>query len=145
MNNPSVGKLIAYLQRINQKDMAAQLKPYGIGGGGNHSYLLTILTTPGLNQDQLTSLVKFDKATTTRCVKQLEEAGFIERQVDEHDRRSILLYPTDKGRAFEPVLRQMLAEFNRRLTVDLSEAEKQQLEGLLMKIYESKQKGLLEH
>ncbi|WP_068785786.1 MarR family winged helix-turn-helix transcriptional regulator [Paenibacillus phocaensis] len=141
MNNPSVGKLIAYLQRMNQKEMAALLKPYEIGGGGNHSYLLAILTTPGLNQDQLTSLVQFDKATTTRSVKQLEEAGYIERRVDEHDRRSILLYPTAKGRAFEPTLRQILADSNRRLTAVLSEAEKAQLEALLIKIYESKQSG----
>jgi DNA-binding MarR family transcriptional regulator len=143
MNNPSVGKLIAYLQRINQKELATLLKPYEIGGGGNHSYLLAILTTPGLNQDQLTSQMKFDKATTTRCVKQLEEAGFIERRVDEHDRRSILLYPTEKGRDFEPTLRQILADFNRRLTAELSEAEKHQLEALLTKIYASKQKRTL--
>ncbi|WP_059040544.1 MarR family winged helix-turn-helix transcriptional regulator [Paenibacillus rubinfantis] len=139
MDNPSVGKLITYLQRINQKEMAAMLKPYGIGSGGNHSYLLTILTKPGLNQDQLTSLVQFDKATTTRSVKQLEEAGYIERRVDERDRRSILLYPTEKGRAFEPELRKMLADFNRRLTSVLSEAEKNQLQALLTKVYESKQ------
>ncbi|WP_178019027.1 MarR family transcriptional regulator [uncultured Paenibacillus sp.] len=141
MNNPSVSKLIAYIQRINQKELAALLKPHGIGGGGNHSYLLAILMTPGLNQDQLTSMIKFDKATTARCVKQLEEAGFIARVVDEHDRRSILLYPTEKGRAFEPTLRQILADFNRQLTAVLSEAEKRQLEGLLAKIYESKLQG----
>lgn len=141
MNSPSVSKLIAYIQRINQKELAALLKPYGLRGGGNHSYLLAILTTPGLNQDQLTSMIKFDKATTARCVKQLEEAGFIERRVDEHDRRSILLYPTEKGRAFEPTLRQILADFNRQLTSVLSEAEKRQLEGLLTKIYKSKLYG----
>lgn len=138
MNHPSVGKLISYLQRINQKEVTALLKPYGIGGGGNHSYLLAILATPGLNQDQLTHLVKFDKATTTRSVKQLEEAGYIERRVNEHDRRSILWYPTEKGRAFEPTLRQILADFNRRLTSMLTEEETRQLEVLLTKIYESK-------
>ncbi|MGG6313356.1 MarR family winged helix-turn-helix transcriptional regulator [Paenibacillus macerans] len=138
MKNHPISKLIAYLQRINQKELAALLKPHGIGGGGNHSYLLAILTHPGLNQDQLTNMVKFDKATTTRCVKQLEENGFIERRVDEHDRRSILLYPTEKGRAFEPTLRRILADFNRRLTDCLTETEKQQLAALLSKIYDSK-------
>jgi DNA-binding MarR family transcriptional regulator len=85
--------------------------------------------------------VKFDKATTTRSVKQLEEAGYIERRVNEQDRRSILWYPTEKGKAFEPTLRQILADFNFRLTAVLTEEETKQLEHLLTKIYESKLKN----
>lgn len=139
MKKHSIGKLMSYLQRINQKELAGILKLYGIGGGGHHSYLKSILVNPGLNQDQLTNEVKFDKATTARCVKQLEEADFIYRRVDDNDRRSYLLYPTEKAKAFEPTLQRILDEHNRQLTSCLTETEKEQLSALLHKIYESKQ------
>ncbi|MFD1177931.1 MarR family winged helix-turn-helix transcriptional regulator [Paenibacillus puldeungensis] len=134
----SIGKYISYIQRINQKELTGLLKPYGIGGGGHHSYLKTILHNPGLNQDQLTNEVKFDKATTTRCVKQLEEEGYVERTVDGHDRRSYRLYPTQKAKDFEPTLGQIFEQFNRHLTECLTEAEQEQLAVLLQKIYDSK-------
>lgn len=134
-----IGKYISYIQRMNQKELTGRLKPYGIGGGGHHSYLMAILRSPGLNQDQLTNEVKFDKATTARCVKQLEEAGYVERTVDGNDRRSYRLYPTQKAIDFEPTLREIFEHFNRHLTECLTTAEQEQLAMLLQKIYDSKQ------
>lgn len=134
-----VGKLISYIQRMNQKRLAALLKPYDIGGGGHHTYLKAILANPGINQDQLTSEAKFDKATTARCVKQLEEAGYVYRRIDDHDRRAYRLYPTQKAKDFEPTLRRIFEEHNRRFTSCLTEAEKEQLSSLLQKIYDSYQ------
>lgn len=133
----SIGKLISFINRVNQKELAAKLKQYNIGGGGHHSYLKTILLNPGLNQDQLTCEVKFDKATTTRCLKQLEEAGYVERIVDDNDRRSYRLYPTDKAKQFEPVLTSILAEANYNLAEGLDEGEKEQLRMLLQKVYDN--------
>ncbi len=133
----SIGKLISFINRINQKELANKLRDYNIGGGGHHSYLKTILMNPGLNQDQLTCEVKFDKATTTRCIKQLEEEGYVERIVDDHDRRSYRLYPTAKAKEFEPVLISILDESNRSLDGCLSEEEKEQLRALLQKVYDN--------
>lgn len=133
-----IGKLISFISRINQKEMAKRLKDHGFRGGGHQGYLKTILEHPGLNQDQLTNIVKFDKATTTRCIKQLEEAGYVQRVVDDHDRRSYLLYPTELAKSFEPTLYEILEQFNEDLTHCLTEEETQQLQGLLYKIYESK-------
>lgn len=139
MKKPSIGKMLSYIHRINQKELASILKPFDIGGGGHHNYLKAILSNPGLNQDQLTNELKFDKATTTRCVRQLEEAGYVYRSVDSRDRRSYLLYPTQKAKDFEPVLKRILDEFSLQMTNCLSESDKQQFADLLKKIYDSKQ------
>ncbi|RAI98352.1 MarR family transcriptional regulator [Paenibacillus pabuli] len=139
MKKPSIGKMLSYIHRFNQKELASILKPFDIGGGGHHNYLKAILSNPGLNQDQLTNELKFDKATTTRCVKQLEEAGYVYRSVDSSDRRSYLLYPTQKAKDFEPVLKRILDEFSLQMTNCLSESDKQQFADLLKKIYDSKQ------
>ncbi|MEW4371694.1 MarR family winged helix-turn-helix transcriptional regulator [Paenibacillus kandeliae] len=137
MKRDTVGKLISYINRLNQKQLARMFKPYDIGSGGHHSYLKAILQRPGVNQDQLTNDLKFDKATTARSVRQLEEAGYIERRVDPNDRRAYLLYPTKRALDFEPVLQQTLLTANEKLTSSLTEEEKEQLWQLLNKIYQS--------
>jgi len=134
MQKKPITKLISQVNRQNQRFITRQLKPYGIGSGGQHSCLIEILRQPGINQDQLTSELKFDKATTARAVKQLEEAGYINRKVDENDRRSYQLYPTTKGLEFHPTLKKILKTTNNRLTSNFSKEEKKQLATLLQKL-----------
>nr|WP_280521146.1 MarR family transcriptional regulator [Paenibacillus mangrovi] len=114
--------------------LTKQLAPYGIGSGGQHSFLKLVLRSPGINQDQLTQELKFDKATTARSVKQLEQSGYIERIPDPDDRRSLLVYPTPKAKEFEPVLQSILDDANKRLALYLSSEEEEQLLMLLHKI-----------
>lgn len=134
MERMPFGKLISQINRENQKYLTKELKTYQIGGGGQHSFLIEILRRPGISQDQLTSELKFDKATTARAAKQLEEAGYIIRTVDKQDRRSYQLYPTKKGMDFHPTLKNILETSNQQLTKSLTEKEKDQLFTLLRKL-----------
>jgi DNA-binding MarR family transcriptional regulator len=134
MQRQPIGKLISFISRQNQKNLTKRLKPFQIGGGGQHSFLKEILLNPGTNQDQLTSDLKFDKATTARAVKHLEEVGYISRKIDENDRRSFRLYPTQKGLDFHPILKDILAEFDEQLTGRLTDEEKETLTVLLKKL-----------
>ncbi|MEC0238881.1 MarR family transcriptional regulator [Paenibacillus dokdonensis] len=134
MKKEPIGKLISYIHRSNQKILAKHLAPYGIGSGGQHSFLKVVLRRPGINQDQLTQELKFDKATTARSVKQLEQSGYIERIPDPEDRRSLLLHPTPKAKEFEPVLKTILDDANKRLALYLSTDEEEQLLMLLHKV-----------
>lgn len=134
MKRKPIGKLISHIYRQNQKYLSKELKPYQIGCGGQQSFLIEIIRQPGVNQDQLTTELKFDKATTARSVKQLEESGYIERVVDEKDRRSYRLYPTQKGLEFYPILINILKASNDLLTQGMTEEEKDQLVFLLQKL-----------
>ncbi|MNC13532.1 transcriptional regulator SlyA [compost metagenome] len=82
----------------------------------------------------MTNEMKFDKATTARSVKQLEESGYIERRTDPKDRRSSLLYPTPKALKFAPILQSVLTDLNQKLTLELTEEEVDQLITLLQKV-----------
>ncbi|WP_438433012.1 MarR family winged helix-turn-helix transcriptional regulator [Gorillibacterium sp. sgz500922] len=139
MNNRApkepITRLLSILHRKNLKNVAKLLQPYGIGGGHHYIYLLNILRAPGINQDKLTDNLRLDKATTARSVKQLEEAGYIEKRTDPDDRRAYQLHPTEKALAFEPTLRDILAQANRRLTRSLTEEEEDQLILLLQKLH----------
>ncbi|WP_433946535.1 MarR family winged helix-turn-helix transcriptional regulator [Paenibacillus sp. SN-8-1] len=134
MRKEPIGKLISLIHRHSQKSLNKRLAAYDLGGGGQHSFLKTILHKPGINQDQLTHDLKFDKATTARAVKQLEQAGYITRIVNNQDRRSLSLFPTDKAEAFFPQLQSILDEHNNRLTRNLTEDEQLQLIALLSKV-----------
>lgn len=131
-----IGRWISILYRQNQKQLTQALKPYGLGGGGQHAFLKNILLRPGIRQDQLTIDLKFDKATTARAVQHLEQEGYIERIADKQDRRAYLLYPTQKGLDFLPVLLRLLEDHNAVITRNLSKEEEALLAGLLKKVYE---------
>ncbi|MEC0169682.1 MarR family winged helix-turn-helix transcriptional regulator [Paenibacillus graminis] len=133
-NREPIGKLISQLYRQNQKFLVKELLPYGIGSGGQHIFLKLIVNRPGITQDQMTNEMKFDKATTARSVKKLEEAGYIERRTDPKDRRSSLLYPTPRAVKFAPVLQSILADLDSKLTFELTEEEADQLVALLQKV-----------
>ncbi|NQX45990.1 MarR family transcriptional regulator [Paenibacillus tritici] len=133
-NKEPIGKLISHLHRQNQKILAKELQPYGIGSGGQHSFLKLVLNHPGITQDQMTSLIKCDKATTARSVKLLEESGYIERRTDPNDRRSFLLYPTVRALEFAPVFQALLDEFNHQLAMGLTGDELDTLIDLLHKV-----------
>ncbi|UQZ32318.1 MarR family transcriptional regulator [Paenibacillus sp. PK3_47] len=134
MKKEPIGKLISQLQRQNQKYLSKELLPYGIGGGGQHSFLKLVIGQPGITQDQMTNELKFDKATTARAVKHLENLGYIERQTDPKDRRSSLLYPTPKAIEFAPVFQSILDELNNKLAASLSVEEADLLVNLLQKV-----------
>ncbi|MFC3745986.1 MarR family winged helix-turn-helix transcriptional regulator [Paenibacillus sp. GCM10012306] len=134
MNKEPIGKLISLIHRQNQKTLSRQLIPYGIGSGGQHSFLKLIIGRPGVTQEQLTNELKFDKATTARAVKLLEQSGYIERKVDPDDRRSYLLYPTPKAMDFAPILQEILNGLNRKLSRHLTDEEEMQLISLLQRI-----------
>ncbi|UQZ86904.1 Multiple antibiotic resistance protein MarR [Paenibacillus konkukensis] len=134
MKKEPIGKLISYIHRSSQKILAKRLAPHGIGSGGQYSFLKAVLHSPGINQDQLTHKLKFDKATTARSIKQLEQSGYISRTPDPNDRRSQLVYPTIKAKQFAPVLQSILDDFNQRLVLHLNKEEEELLLGLLHKI-----------
>ncbi len=79
-------------------------------------------------------MLNVDKSNITRMVERLEKKDLIERHPDPEDRRSFLLYLTDKGRATVnramPLAVNALAELEQALT----DEEKAQLRHCLRKI-----------
>jgi DNA-binding MarR family transcriptional regulator len=134
MDRKPIAKLLSCMNRQIQKNLTKELKPYQLSGGGQSSFLIEILNRPGINQDQLTTELKFDKATTARAVKHLENTGYIVRKIAENDRRSYRLYPTQKGVDFHPILLGILESVNNQLTRQLTQGEQEQLISLLKKL-----------
>lgn len=93
-----IGKYISILQRLNNVYYANQLSSYQIGCG-QQFFLLQIFKNPGMNLQELASFGHYDKATSTRAVKKLEEEGYVQTEMAKEDKRIRRIYATEKAAA----------------------------------------------
>jgi len=134
--NESIGKSISIIYRYRQILVNHKLKPYNLGSG-QHIFLINIASNEGINQKELTSLVKIDKATTAKALKKLEEHGYIYRQCDDSDRRYNKLFLTEKGHEVMPVINDILNEIMHELIKGMDEDECHQFKESLNKIVDN--------
>lgn len=97
-------------------------------------YLTALYRRPGLTQEELAKDLNVNKSSVTRQLAVLEEQGYVRRESDPADKRSLLVFPTDKALELRDRLFQCYGEWNEYLTQDLSEEEKATLSGLMVRI-----------
>lgn len=72
---------------------------------GQYLYLVRICENPGIIQERLAEMIKVDRTTAARAIKNLEIQGFIEKREDEHNQKIKKLFPTVKGESVYPFIR----------------------------------------
>lgn len=127
---PYIGKWISCMYRISQTYFDQMFEKFGIGSG-HFSFLLCLYRQEGVTQEAISKKLYIDKATTARAMMKLESLGYVERHVDEEDRRANKVYLTEKGRAIEPEIRRCLKEWAEFVTEGLTEEEARQAYSLL--------------
>ncbi len=132
----ALGGIVSYLYRSTQVYLAKRLEPYGIGSG-QFPFLMTLYCRDGINQETLARDRRFDKATITRAVTRLEQAGYVRRVRDEGDRRAYRLFLTDKGRAIEPAMREIAAAWSVMIFTGFSGEERLLIVSLLERMMEN--------
>jgi len=101
---------------------------------GQYLYLVRICENPGIIQEKLAEMIKVDRTTAARAIKQLEVHGFIEKKDDEHNKKIKKLFPTDKGKQVFPFIKRENDHSNRVALAGLSESEGEVLFQLLQKV-----------
>ncbi|RNB90711.1 MarR family transcriptional regulator [Brevibacillus fluminis] len=91
----------------------------------------------GMIQKEIAERAGKDRPTTTRILDALEAKGFVVKQAGEQDRRSFLVFSTEKGRALieqiVPIEKQTIAD----ATDGISTADVELLHRLLRQIGEN--------
>ena len=64
---------------------------------GQFIFLIRVCENPGINQRDLSKLLKVDKTTTAKAIQKLIGVGYIERKEDPVDKRMWRLYPLKKA------------------------------------------------
>ncbi|MBR5754419.1 MAG: anaerobic ribonucleoside-triphosphate reductase activating protein [Erysipelotrichaceae bacterium] len=110
------------LYRCNQKHYDKLLAKYEIGY--TQMILLTqIYENEGISMNELANAGVFDKGTITKSIQRLEQLSYVRIENSEVDKRSKLLFTTEKTRDIMPDLYRMRSDWNSYLSVDLTPEE----------------------
>lgn len=118
-----------------------KLKEAGVSGY-QARYLLTVFNDEGISQDKLAKKLMVNKSNVARQVTALEESGYLKREQSESDRRVMLVYTTDEGKALVPVIRAANKKWRAVLCEGLSEEEQENLARMLEKMVGNARKFL---
>lgn len=98
-----------------------------------HSYIIAIHHHPGFSQDKLSRYICVSKSSVTRHLTFLEDNGYIERRQGK-DKRELLVFPTEKLETAYDESFCISKNWRERITVGLSEDEKQLASAILDKM-----------
>lgn len=128
-----LGSWISCIFRHARIFFARTMDKYGLGSG-QFLFLRALMFNEGINQKELSLMLKIDKATTARAIKRLTERGYVLRKNDSDDRRSYRLYMTDSGRRIALEILKTGKQVEEILTKGFSDEDKKALISLLEKV-----------
>ncbi len=110
------------LYRCNQKHFDKLLDKYAIGY--TQLILLTqIYENEGISMNELANRGVYDKGTITKSIQRLEQLSYVRIENSEVDKRSKLLYTTDRAHEIMPDLYRMRSEWYSYLSGGISAAD----------------------
>lgn len=116
--------------------MDKKLRRFGVGSG-QFLFLIALYNHDGVSQESLAKALRFDKGTTAVAMKQLEAQGYVVRETDSEDRRSLKVYVTPKARAIESEFIETIASWTEVLTQGFSKPEKKAAADFLRRMSEN--------
>mgnify|MGYP002675035528 CR=1 FL=1 len=125
---------ITKIAREAEKLVSFSLREDGVGTA-EIDLIHALRHDPGCTQAKLAEMLHADKAAIARRTKNLEAKGFLVRRDDPNDRRSQLLYPTEKAETMRFSKTEIEASFYEYLTSSLTEEEAKSFAALLDKLY----------
>lgn len=129
----SVGRYVGHFYRQRQSFLSKEYKELGIGAG-QYQFLINLYLKDGLSHDELTEKMSVDKATTTRAIIKLEEAGYVRRVLNEHDKRKYHIYLTEKAISKKDEVLRIAALWENKMVGTLTEDEVITLLSIMRKI-----------
>lgn len=111
----------------------AQFKKFGLTRA-QHTFLSRIQENEGINQEDLSFLLKMDKTTTSKGLKKLEALGLIKRVRSKTNHRSWELYTTEAFNVKRTALDEVINSSVDFEFLELSNDELDQLDSLLQKV-----------
>ena len=97
-------------------------------------YLMEIHKRNNLSQDDLANIFGQSKGTIAKALRKLEDKGYVERTVDENNRRKYILKTTKEGEELAILLKKDLDEWEEKVGINqLDDETKNQLRKIARK------------
>lgn len=101
---PTIGLLLRLLHQHYAQDTDAALRAAGFDDlRPAHANVFPFVPADGITVSSLAQLAGVRKQTMAEAVEQLERLGYVERRANPRDRRSRLVFLTERGRSVPPV------------------------------------------
>lgn len=128
------------LSKCNQKAFAlAQERLTEFNLTPEQAVALTYLfKKDGINQLQLGEMIQKDRTTVSGIINKLVTLGYVIKETNPSDKRSSLLYVTEKAISIKDVMLEQAVEVNKFLTKNLTDQEREFLIASLKKIRNSR-------
>ena len=96
--------------------------------------LLALYEKDGATPQELSTKLALNSSTLTGILDRLENKGFIKRENNAHDRRSIIIRLTDRAKSIRDSLWNIYERVNGELRSALSQEEMEQLYSIMKKL-----------
>ncbi|MCF6248156.1 MAG: MarR family transcriptional regulator [Desulfobacula sp.] len=131
---------IAYLVGRTSRSIIKRLTKKFFDAGFDVSYeqwsiLVHLYRKDGQTQQELSNIAVKDKAAITRLLNVLEKKNIVLRIPDRNDKRSKLVYLTNKAKEFKTELIAVVEELLEEAKTDVSQEEMEQCKVTLNKIF----------
>lgn len=101
---------------------------------GQYLYLVRICENPGIIQEKLAEMIKVDRTTASRAIKNLEKNGFIEKREDKYNKKIKKIFPTMKGENVYPKIKRENDHSNSVALAGFTEREVEIISHLLQRV-----------
>lgn len=118
--------------RLREADIAVTKEQWSV--------LAVLWKKDGVTQQYLADATFRDRAGITRLLDNLQKEGLIERRPDKDDRRTNCIYLTQKGKAIEKNVVEVLDEVVNAITVDVPDEDIERLRDIFEQINHNIQK-----
>jgi DNA-binding MarR family transcriptional regulator len=141
-SRPMVGLLVRLIYQHYSQAMDAALREAGFDDiGPSAGNVFPFVGLEGITVSELADLAHVRKQTMAQAVEQLELAGYVERKPNPNDRRSQLVFLTDRGQSVPPITHAAAARVEERWAALTSPKELEALRKSLLRLLEELQAG----
>jgi DNA-binding MarR family transcriptional regulator len=132
---PLIGLLLRLVYQHYAQEIDATLSEAGFGDiRPSHANVFPFVPPEGITVSGLADLARVRKQTMAQAVDQLEQMGYVERRPNPHDRRSRLVFLTERGAAVPPVTHATAARVEERWAELTSPEELEALRATLLRL-----------
>ena len=126
---------IALIHHISKNKLKYSIKnPNRIDMVHEGRYLIQIYKKENLSQDDLADMFCQSKGTIAKALRKLEDNEYVERRIDDNNRRKYILNTTEKGEKLAILLIKDLEEWEKNVGIDrLDDDTKDQLRRIARK------------
>ncbi|NLW43938.1 MAG: MarR family transcriptional regulator [Syntrophomonadaceae bacterium] len=113
-----LGKVYRNVQRYYENN----LQSFGLTPV-QYFVIMNLYRHDGMKFKDLANALSIEGPTLTGLIDRMERAGFLERRGDPEDRRSVLVYLTDKGKLIGPKIHNLASQLDEKLKAQFSDQD----------------------